>query len=352
VNKAALLIMVLLLCVVLSCTQTKAKEGNEPVQNISEATNIQPLPVNAAPVDDYVIIGGFKTTYKLSRSVGTYDIMISEDESMDLSGIEQLVDVGGLRLYLWGKDNIDFSPLKSLSKLVALSIWGYTLTGIPDLSGITSLVSLKLDNNSLISMNGLERVPQLRKLYIQDACIPVLDTSALRYLQNLQEFYIYNSSVNIDFSNLSNSPDLLEIYFSNCGELDLTGIGQLNQLKKLRLEIGVSEETGKQSVFRNIEEIGRMTGLTELYLDEVITSVDFLANNVNLERLELVAGKERLPGAIYYTGAPLPLDVAPLGNLKNLKYLAIRGFELINAHVLASLPELKTLDTKLFSGDH
>jgi hypothetical protein len=111
------------------------------------------------------------------------------------------------------------------------------------------------------------------------------------------------------------------------------------------LIIVVSEETGQQGVFRNIEEIGAMTGLKELHLDELIGSVEFLANNVNLERLELLAGRH-LPG--YSRVAPLPLDVSPLGNLRNLKYLALRGFELINAHVLDTLPKLETFSTYLY----
>jgi Leucine-rich repeat (LRR) protein len=337
----------LILC---SCSVLKKSTelpAGHSVQSISEPTNIDPLPVNAAPVDDTVIIGGYRTNYRLSRPSMTYLITIGKERCADLSGIEQLVHMEILNLYLWETSDIDFSPLKSLPELRYIYIRGSALTEIPDLGGIPSLVYLELVNNRLTSLNGLEKIPQLEKLYIQDARVPMTDTSALRYLKSLQRFYIYNSSFNIDFIDLADLPDLAEIYFSTYGELDLTGIGQLRQLKGLRLVIRVSEETGVQGAFRNIQEIGRMTGLTELYLDEAITSVEFLENNVNLERLELIAGKERLPGAVYYTGPSLPLDVAPLGNLKKLKYLAIRGFELINAHVLASLPELEIVNTAL-----
>jgi hypothetical protein len=83
----------------------------------------------------------------------------------------------------------------------------------------------------------------------------------------------------------------------------------------------------------------------ELYLDELITSVGFLANNVNLESLELVAGSY-LPD--YFTKTVLLLDVAPLANLKKLKYLAIRGFwpgnEQEVVKLLGALPELETIN--------
>jgi hypothetical protein len=69
-----------------------------------------------------------------------------------------------------------------------------------------------------------------------------------------------------------------------------------------------------------------------------------LSANINLEDLVLIAGRDR-----WNYGKPLiPLDVTPLGNLKKLKYLAIRGFELINAHVLSTLPELGGVDTDLY----
>jgi Leucine-rich repeat (LRR) protein len=329
----------------LSCTQPKAKEGDYPTQNIPEATNIQPPPVYTTPVDDYVVIGGYRTNYRLSRQYLTFSIMIGNGECADLSGIEHLANFEQLRLSIADISDIDFSPLKSLPKLRYIYIRGSALTEIPDLSGIPSLTALGLSANNLTSLNGLEKIPQLEHFDFTEARIPVTDMFALRYLKKLQTLYIWGGSYNIDFNALKDLPELEEIYLCDCGELDLSGAGQLSQLNKLHLEIRVSRETGSQSVFRNIEEIGGMTGLTELHLDEVITSVDFLANNVNLEYLELIAGMDRRG----YYGEPLiPLDVAPLGNLKKLKYLTIRGFELINAHVLDTLPELERFNTDLY----
>jgi Leucine-rich repeat (LRR) protein len=338
--------IILLIFSLLSCTQTKIKESSHLEQDTHDDIGIY-LPSKTTHIDPTVIIGGYNTRYTLSRAdmETEFSISIAKTECADFSGIEHFANLRRLFLYLWETSDIDFSPLKSLSKLRFINLRGSALTEIPDLSDIPLLAILELDYNNLTSLNGLEKIPQLEKLYIQDARLPIADTSALRYIKSLQELYIITTSFNIDFKNLADLLDLKEISFSNCGELDLTGIGQLSQLKKLRLEIGVSEETGKQSTFRNIQEIGKMIELEELYLDEEITSVGFLANNVNLEDLTLISGRVR-PG--YYTGATLPLDVAPLGNLKKLKYLTMRGFDLKNAHVLDTLPELKTLDTRLF----
>jgi hypothetical protein len=339
------IILIILIFLLPSCKQTKVKEGGHSVQNISETANIEPS-ANTTPVDNYVIIGGYRTNNRLSRVNGETEVSIdiSKNESADLSGIEQYVNLERLRLSLPETSDIDFSPLRSLSKLWHIYIGGPALTEIPDLGGIPSLVSLELSANSLTSLNGLEKVPQLEELHITNARIPVTDMSALRYLKKLQTLYIWGGSYNIDFNALKDLPELEDIYLCDCGELDLSGAGQLSRLKRLLLEIRVSPETGNQSVFRNIREIGGMTGLQDLSINEVITSVNFLTNNVNLENLELIAGWDRWD----YGKPPIPLDVAPLSNLKKLKSLTIRGFELKNTHVLDTLPELEWVDRDLY----
>jgi Leucine-rich repeat (LRR) protein len=345
-------IFILLIFLLLSCTQSKTKD-NHSIQNIPEITNTEQPFVNNIPVDQPIIIGGYKTRYTLlTRPASDYSIIISHARCADFSGIEQIADMERLRISLPETSDIDFSPLKALSQLRYIRISGLALTKIPDLSDIPLLTMLELNNNRLTSLSGLERLPQLNWLHISEARVPVTDTTALRYLKKLQELYIFDGSYNIDFNNFREMSELDFMYLANCGELDLSGIGQLAQLKKLELTIAISEETGKQGAFRNVEEIGKITGLKELYLDEVITSAEFLAGNVNLESLELVSGRH-LPD--YFTKEFIPLDITPLGNLKKLKYLAIRGFwpgsEQEFDKLLDTLPELETINTALFDGE-
>ncbi|MDR0290927.1 MAG: hypothetical protein LBI06_08330, partial [Treponema sp.] len=67
------IIIIFLIFLLLSCTQAKTKD-NHPIENISETTNIVPSTVNPAPVDDYVIIGGYRTNYRFSRQYITFSI--------------------------------------------------------------------------------------------------------------------------------------------------------------------------------------------------------------------------------------------------------------------------------------
>jgi hypothetical protein len=341
--------IILLLSMPLSCNRMKAKEGVETDSNGQSASK---SPVydnndfNPPSNQNYAIIGGYNTRHTLSQASTQTFLLISieKDEHADLTGIEQYKNLEKLMIYLNETSDVDFSPLKSLPKLENIDILGRTLTKLPDLSGIPSLTVLFLNYTSLTSLNGLEKIPQLEFLIINDGFKPITDTSALRYLKKLKKLYIYSGSYTINFNDLKDLSELEEIYLADCEELDLSGIGQLSKLKKLELMTNVSEKTGKRGVIKNIEEIGRIKGLNELLLDDLLTSVEFLANNTELEYLELVSGKDRDD----YYDTRLPLDIAPLGKLKKLKRLTIRGFELKNKQVIDKLPELEVFNNALF----
>jgi Leucine-rich repeat (LRR) protein len=347
----------------------KAPE-NQLTENVTEAVITDRPSEDTSLIANTVIIGGFDTGIELSlaNKKSSIILFISNDEYANLDGIEQLtnlnsldiaiteisdVDFSPLRqlknltsfgIVLVKTNDLDFSPLKSLSNLRKVEIAGLAFTELPDLSGIPSLSRLFIDHTSLTSLKGLEKIPQLEYLHVTEAYEPVTDTSALRYLKKLKGLIFWGGSYAINFNDFKDLPELEYIYIANFGKMDLTGIGRLSQVKKLELMISISEKTGEWGAFRNIEEIGRMTGLKQLLLDELITSVEFLANNTELERLELIAGKDRVD----YSKNFLPLDIAPLGNLKKLKRLTIRGFELKNKHVIDSLPELKYFNENLF----
>jgi internalin A len=327
------LVFLPLLFLSLSCTQTKTKENSTETIVTGLSSGYTP------PVEDYAIVGGFKTGDTLSRARTEEYLLISieKDEHADFTGIQRYKNLRRLSIYLWETSDVDFSPLKSLSTLRSMDLMGRALTELPDLSGIPYLTYLSIDRTSLTDLNGLEKIPQLEFLSVREGYKPLTDTSALRYMKKLKNLMFSDVSFTIDFNDLKDLPELEFLHFSNYGELDLTGIDQLSQIKKLEFFTRVSKKTGERSVFRNIEEIGQMTELKDLYINVLIASVGFLANNVGLERLELIADQSREG----YTEILPPLDIAPIGNLKKLKYLAIRGFKLQNDHVLDTLPELE-----------
>jgi hypothetical protein len=142
-------------------------------------------------------------------------------------------------------------------------------------------------------------------------------------------------------SDLSGLTALEELRIAVYREHDLTGIGALQSLKKLYVAGIISERTNERNPY---EEIGELAGLIELEIDAVLPSVDFLAKNVNLESLTLKADTSRKD--FFDRDKLLAIDLAPLTNLKKLKYLHIQGF--VGSFDPDELPELEYYNADLY----
>ena len=228
-----------------------------------------------------------------------------------------------------------------MTDLEFLTLKGNGVTSLSALENLSSLRRIKLNSTNLKSLYGVESLLKLEDISIWLNQQHLSDISSLSSLPNLENIAFLVGSYNIDFSILKELPHLKSLTISSSGEVDLCGISQLRRLAILKLESNIAEETDIRSYYKGIEEIGKMSSLTDLFLDESITDIGFLANNINLERLELRADQERED----FWEVSLPLDVSPLKNLTNLKRLAIRGFDLQNAEGLDQLPNLEFYST-------
>jgi len=334
-------IFLLVSFLLLSCAKTKISE-TQPSDNSESLTDNVLVLVNNNQDDQRVIIGGYDYGIKKLNNIEQITVSIEEGRNIDFTGIENLKNLKNLDIYLREKFDIDFSPLKSLNKLESVLLSG-PITELPDFSGIPSLSYFRIFHSKLKSLNGIEKITQLESLIILESREPLTDISALRHLKKLKRLWFRYGSYNIDFSVLGDLPELEEL-FIDCGKVDLSGIRRLKSLNKLSLISNALMETDERYVYKNIEEIGALTNLEILYIDETITSIEFLAGNTNLEELTLIADKERED----YWENNLPLDVAPLGNLKKLKCLVLRGFDLENVDVIDKLPQLEHFDKDLY----
>jgi len=329
------------ICLIFSCFHIKTEN------NIINENNNNILTSDKESILFPVVIGRHNTgNYTLSQitHMTAFHITIDETESLNLEGIEQLPKIEHLFITLLSESNVDYSPIRSLPALNFVRLRGRGLTKIPDLSGIPSLVNLDINFSRLRSLNGIEKIPSLEKLNIVANRENINDITALRKNKKLKSIWFSEGLYNIDFNVLKDLPELEYLLVQGCGEVDLSGIDQLMSIRKLELISNISKETEELSVFKNLERIGRIISLKELYIDESITSIEFLAGNINMEKLTLIADEERED---YWT-EKLPLDVKPLSKLNKLKRLVIRGFELKNADALEALPELEYLDTNMY----
>jgi Leucine-rich repeat (LRR) protein len=333
-------IALLALCFLVSACAGKKVSISQTAENTLSAEDV------AETIDNEQVIDNTLKDKNIFVSSGTMFITIGEDEdtSADFSGITYFQDHDITDIYislLLDAGEIDFSPLSHLQHLSWVKLGGWGVTVIPDFSASPLIKHLEIRRGSLTSLDGIEAMPSLEYLEIQENREHLSDISALRYLKNLRAIRCYTGAITLNFSVLKELPNLRELYFSTSLEIDLTGIDQLRSLEILSLESNILHEIDIPCVYINIEAIGKMTWLKELYLDESITSVAFLANNTNLENLKLMADRERKD----YYKVSLPLDVSPLKNLTNLKVLVLDGFNLQNAEGLDQLPNLGYLST-------
>jgi Leucine-rich repeat (LRR) protein len=226
--------------------------------------------------DKPIVIGGFNIQQTVSDQ--EIFIIISEDRSADLSGIEQIPVITDLSLSM-NKDarEVDLEPLGRLPHLYSVDLGGWGVTVIPDFSSSTNLTRLILDRTSLTSLDGIENLTALEFLQISGNRVPLTDMSALRYLTNLRSLHIYAGSYNIDFSDISDLPRLTELNLQDIGEINLLDVAELTSLEKLSL---YSDEVSFPSL--DVSPLSRLTNLQELTIIgfeiENIESLDVLPN--------------------------------------------------------------------------
>jgi Leucine-rich repeat (LRR) protein len=316
----------------------------ETVAAESSSADEQNLETNNT--EEYIVIGGYKTDYRTSYASTRTDriyVTIGEGYSADFSGIEIMPNLTELSIVLRDTRYVDFSPVRTLSKLEKVRLGGWGVTAIPDLGGLPLLTYLVITYASISSLDGIEKIPSLEWLAVGNNHEYLADISALRHLKNLRRLNLHSEvGGGIDFLSIGDMPSLKDLDIYTVGT-DLAGISQLKSLEKLYVGMSNLDNTSHKSLYKNLEEIGKMTWLRELEINDAITSIEFLANNVNLEELRLNAGRDRKD----FWSVLLPLDVSPLRNLPNLKYLAIRGFEPKNLEALDRL--LPNLDFVTFS---
>jgi Leucine-rich repeat (LRR) protein len=334
---------ILSLCI--CCSQLKQKNNNiigVPDNEVS-VNNIQ-------PADPQIIIGGHVTagyTKLNADSINRFIISIETGKHADLTGIEQLENLQWLSITLRERNDVDFTPLKALERLQVLDIGGQYFTEIPDLSGIPSLIRLEARFTNLTTLDGIEKIPNLEIFEVRDNRQPITDTSALRYAKKLKVLRFISGLYAVNIPDLAELPNLEELTLAGYGEYDLTGIGELQSLKTLYVQDIISKETGERSVYKNIEEIGKLTGLTKFHLDAAVPSIKFLANNINLESLTLIADRRRED--FWDLDKQLVLDFTPLRILKKLKSLTILGFVPDSSYdFIDELPELEYVNVNLF----
>lgn len=237
-----------------------------------------------------------------------------------LEGLEQFPNLE--TLYIDGYNLTDFGPLVNLSSLKSLTLEScdgmtdfsifHVMTSLEELdinaenlksldflSGMGNLKSLSLTDAGMLTLDGLEKQPQLETLKLED-CDNLKNMTALESLTSLKELYI----------------DLPY----DCPQPDLSGMTQLNKLAL--------------SQFRDCSFLSGMTELVSLRLTGCEPGTDTsLANLTKLEELSLSTNMGSWQNLDFITGFPA---------LKTLSLQGVTTYDDISG--IFSIPTLRRLD--------
>jgi Leucine-rich repeat (LRR) protein len=147
----------------------------------------------------------------------------------------------------------NLSGIENLTGLTSLWIRGNSITDIDKLSGLTGLTSLNLAANSITDISALSGLTGLTFLAINEN-ETISDISALSGLTNLEgTLWIHTNSIT-DISALSGLTNLTVLHAWNNSISDLGALSELTGLTSLRVHIN------------SITDLGNLEGLTNLEL--------------------------------------------------------------------------------------
>jgi hypothetical protein len=220
--------------------------------------------------------------------------------------------------------------LNTLPKLEEIRFSTMLLAEMPDLSGIYSLKEIRGMYCKILSLNGIEKAKQLKKLEMHFWNFAP-DLKPLAGLTNLEDLVVSlnfltpedweKTAIHID--DLSNLTEIRRLAIGHYGNINLSGIQHLSKLKSLSL----SEKANTT----NAQYLGGLKDLLilrDVNISPSVTSLNFLSSLINLSEL-----------SIYGSGNTI--DITPLRNLLNLEWLALMNFTVVNFHILNNLSKLQ-----------
>ena len=246
---------------------------------------------NIQDLSEIGILKNFKTLKLLElNSSGFTDINIHE--------LSKLTDLTALSL----NDNqiSDISELNKLTNLTDLSMGGNQVSDISTLSKLTNLIYLELVNNQISDISALSKLTNLTYLGLWNNQIS--DISTLNGLINLTDLRLDDNKIS-DINALRWLTNLTILGLENNKINDISALSKLTNLSYL----GLSKNN-----IHDINEINKLINLTWLKLgDNQINNIDKLSNLTYLTSLDL--GNNQIK------------DISTLSKLTDLTELYLNG---------------------------
>ncbi|WP_298544975.1 leucine-rich repeat domain-containing protein [uncultured Aquimarina sp.] len=276
----------------------------------------------------------FKTLLPLKNQLKKFDFWEFSDCSIkNLEFIEQFTALESVFiLYASKKVAQRVFSLPSLKKL-SINIRAKK-TQTFNLKTLKNIEELYIENDSSVTLKGLENLQHLRVLSLKDSCNAkgIHEIKKLRYLK-------INEAINISELPAINTLTKLEIDVTEAYEV--SGLSRFINLKELSIK-GTNKIT-----------LGHLPNLKVLDISNIFPKeIDFLDDLPNLEKLSLennclteVKGVDKLINLKMLNISENTIqNIEGLANLKNLAYLNLYENKISDITILNELPNLKQVN--------
>jgi hypothetical protein len=302
----------------------------------------------------------FKELLDISALTGNtklVDVQFWSTQLKDLAPLSTCTNIKNLKIYMCYIDSKTISPLKTLVNLEDLDVYGTNIDDFALLAPCTKLKKIdvyatkpnegaELDYNKLSEIKSLEEI-HAGLTHTMTSVAFMKDLPKIRSIQFLGE--------NItDLETLENTTIEKIRFWSHSNKIDGAKLGKAKTLKELTLD--------SLSVLTNIDALGNLTNLRELYIREIkdhnspenAINTAMLANMTNLKKVsfekveinDLAKTGENLEEVSLYKvntnndkAFDLTTIVAP-----QLRKLEIKEMKVANvASIAKSFPKLETL---------
>lgn len=232
----------------------------------------------------------------------------------------------------------DMDVISQLTNLEYLILDGCGLSTTTQLSGLSKLVKLNLNNNAVRNLSALENMPDLKELYLKRNAL--IDLTSIASCKNLEILDISYNTI----SSLEPIGVLTKLKALNLNQNEIQDISVLSQF----LDLDTFTATDNQ-----IADISPLKNCPKLSLVDIsgnlITSLDALSSHINILYLKFAHNQiTELPqwdaSAAFVTidGSYNQIsDLTPLGKLKNINNILMDYNENIQSvEALAACPVL------------
>ncbi len=220
------------------------------------------------------------------------------------------------------------------------------LTTLPDLSALTDLQILDLNNNQINDLSNVSNLPSsLTTILLNTNQIATLSSQdSFSHLINLESLQLGDNQIS-DISSLAGLPNSIsQLLLFNNQITDLSALAGLTSLTELQLYMNTD--------LTDITPLANLTNLQKLYIsDTKVTTVTSLKKLVNLTELWLhynqiqsINGLEDMTKLTLLTLNQNQIhDISPLKAVTNLTILDLYTNEITDITPLQNMTELQTL---------